>query len=165
MTVSAQSRIKVLDNPNLAPGTCIVCGSAGDGERKFIDFGKQVDWIGAIYFCTFCVVEIVEAGGYIPVATFDKLHDEYRDLQVKNDQLVAKYQPFEEAINHVVESRTSMPHLDFDNLRSRISEPESTESDITIDEGSSDTEPDAIESGNIEGSDDLFDSTDFDDQA
>lgn len=164
MTVSAQSRINVLDNPVLAPGVCCLCGCAGDGERKFIDFGKQLDWYGAVYFCTVCIIEVAEASGFIPVANFDKLHSDYRKLGVEIDQLKAKYEPYEKAINSVVESRASMPHLDFDNLRSRISESESSESDVSTDGESSEGKSETNESDNVEGSDDFFDSSDFDDK-
>lgn len=169
MPISAQSRLKVLDNPVLAPGICCLCGSAGDGKRKFIDFGKQLDWFGAVYFCTECFREVAEASDFVPVADFDKLHDELRGLWVKYRQLETKYAPFEEAINNVMESRTSMPDLDFDNLRSRI-----PESSISEDNGDSDKEQSnsngesgereskANESVDVEGPDDLFDSSDFD---
>jgi hypothetical protein len=163
MPVSAQSRLHVLNNPILAPGVCFLCGSAGDGKRKFIDFGKQIEWYGTVYICTECIVEVSSAADYIPVANFDNLHNAYRELQVKYDQLVVRYEPFEKAISNVVESRTSKPDLDFDNLRSRISGVEKPEEQRVNDNEAVSGESKANESDNVEGPDDLFDTTDFDD--
>lgn len=163
MPISAQSRLKVLNNPELAPGVCFLNGCVGDGERKFIDFGKNIEWYGAIYICTQCIVEVVEAADFVPVATFDKLHDAYRSLEIEHRQLQNRYAPFEEAINNVVESRRSNPHSDFDNMRSRVLESKGSE-----DKPEPDGKPDSRESEtdkpvDVEGSDDLFDSSDFDD--
>jgi hypothetical protein len=163
MPSSAQSRIQVLDNPILAPGVCALCGSSGDGQRKFIDFGKQLDWFGAVYLCTECIREVAEASGYIPVASFDQLHTEYRELQIKCDQLVAKYKPFEEAIEHVMESRNSMSNLGIEHLRSNVDNFETSGDAISDISESGGGESSSDESIDVEGSDDLFDSSDFDD--
>lgn len=163
MPLSAQSRLKVLNNPELAPGVCFLNGCVGDGKRKFIDFGKNIEWYGVVYICTECIVEVVEASDYIPVANFDALHKEYRSLLIEYNQLKAKYAPFEEAIKNVVESRNSMPDVDFDMLRSstpRVEEPEEHRVDaIETPRGESETN----EFDDVEGADDLFDSSDFDD--
>lgn len=53
------SRIQILDRPVAAPGKCIVCSAVdSDSGRKFVDFGEQIDWYGAVYFCTFCINEL-----------------------------------------------------------------------------------------------------------
>lgn len=163
MPISAQSRLKVLNNPELAPGICFLNGCVGDGERKFIDFGKNIEWYGAVYICTQCIVEVVEAADFVPVATFDKLHDAYRSLEIEHRQLQNRYAPFEEAINNVVESRNSNPHLAFDSLRASVSESKSSE-DESHDNGKSvEGESETDKPVDVEGSDDLFDSSDFDD--
>jgi hypothetical protein len=57
------SRFTVVDTPTLAPGTCILCKSPGGEGRQFIDLGIQVTWVGAMYFCTFCVTEAAKLLG------------------------------------------------------------------------------------------------------
>lgn len=160
--ISAQSRLKVLDNPELEPGICFLNGCVGDGKRKFIDFGKNIEWYGAVYICTQCVIEVSEAAEFIPVASFDKLHNDYRELKVNYDQLAAKYAPFEEAIKNVMDS----PSPGFgmvlhpSNMRSDSSSSDKRdESDST---GSVQGESETNESVDVEGPDDLFDASDFD---
>lgn len=70
--LSPQSRFSVHDNPDVAPGKCAVCASVGGDGRKFIDFGMQLDWYGAVYFCTFCVAELAGAGGFVATEHFNK---------------------------------------------------------------------------------------------
>ena len=161
--LTAQSRLKVLDTPVLAPGICFLCGSAGDDKRKFIDFGKQIEWYGAVYVCTFCIVEVAEAAEFIPVANFDTLHTEYRELRVQYDQLKAKYAPFEEAIKNVLDS----PDPGFGMVLHPSNSGVHSDSSDKLDESGSNEvasgESEADESPNLEGPDDLFDPTDFDD--
>jgi len=161
--LTAQSRFKVLDTPVLAPGTCFVCGSAGDDKRKFIDFGKQIEWYGAVYVCTECIVEVAEASEYIPVASFDSLHTELRELQVKYDQLAAKYAPFEEAIKNVLDSPDPGFGMVLHPSNMRIDRDTGDKRDESDIEGSAQGESETNESVDVEGSDDLFDSSDFDD--
>jgi hypothetical protein len=86
----------------LAPGTCSLCGSADGNDRKFIDFGKQLDWYGAVYFCSECMREVSEAIGYIPVDNFDRLHDSYRELTVKFDQLETSHGALKDAFRSLL---------------------------------------------------------------
>lgn len=62
-TENPQSRFRVTKMPILAPGTCILCKSSGGDERAFIDFGMQLDWFGAVYFCTECITEAAKLIG------------------------------------------------------------------------------------------------------
>lgn len=57
------SRIRILDAPQLAPGVCSICGSSRNDDRKYVDLGIDVDYVGTMYFCTFCLVELVNALG------------------------------------------------------------------------------------------------------
>jgi hypothetical protein len=59
------SRFTVVDTPTLAPGTCILCKSPGGEGRQFIDLGIQVTWVGALYFCTFCIIEAATLIGMV----------------------------------------------------------------------------------------------------
>lgn len=163
MPLSAQSRLKVLDTPVLAPGVCFLNGCVGDGKRKFIDFGRNIEWYGAVYICTECIIEVVDAADYISVANFDKLHNEYRELKVKYDQLVTKYAPFEEAIKNVVDSPPSGFGMVLHPSNSMLSGVEVSPVDEDSNGESIVTESKTDEHVDVEGPDDLFDSTDFDD--
>lgn len=152
----SSSRVNLLDTPILQPGVCCLCGSSGDGKRKFIDFGKQLDWYGAVYFCSECIREVSEVCEFIPVASFNKLHKEYRELQIKYDQLEVKYRSIDNALRSVF-------HGDYticDNRASPI-ELEKSENTIRLDPESEGGNSKTNESPSLEGSDDLFDSTDF----
>lgn len=161
MTVSAQSRIAILDTPILAPGVCSLCGSSGDDKRKFIDFGKQLDWYGAVYFCTICFAEMAQATGHVPVAEFNSLLNAHKtitsQLQVANDSNKA----YKDALSSIFAQLGRDPDSVDDYVRrlsSIISEPEiSGEDNSESPEGESETN----ESSNVEGSDDLFDDSDF----
>ncbi len=158
MTISAQSRIKVLETPILAPGTCSLCGSAGDGKRTFIDFGKQLDWYGAVYFCSECICEASLAIGYIPVASFEKLHNDHRALQIELDQLVKRH----EAVSNALSILLANSNVSVDDFVQSIVPPveESTEFEFPNAE-STEGDTETNESSDVEGSDDLFDATDF----
>lgn len=57
------SRIRILDAPQLAPGVCAICGSSRNDDRKYVDLGIDVDYIGVMYFCTFCMTELANRLG------------------------------------------------------------------------------------------------------
>lgn len=164
MALSAQSRLKVLNNPELAPGVCFLNGCVGDGERKFIDFGRNIEWYGAVYICTQCIIEVVEAADYIPVAAYDALHSEHRKLKVELDQLKAKYAPFEEAIKNVVDSPPSGFGMVLHPSNASVSRIEVAEVNESANRESVDAESKTDESASVEGPDDLFDASDFDDE-
>lgn len=158
-TIDPTSRVKVIDTPIAAPGVCALCGTAGGDGLKFIDFGKQLDWYGAVYFCETCITEVSVALGFIPVATFDKLHDDFRGLQIKFDNLNSENGTVKDALGKLLSGSPCNCGDAVDS--STISPPEPTEfvqASSELFEGNSETN----ESGNVEGSDDLFDSTDYD---
>lgn len=103
--ISPQSRVTLIDTPVAEPGVCVLCGSAGDKERKFVDFGKQLDWYGAIYFCTFCIAEVLTVCGFVPVASFDAIHNDLRNLQISNDNLVEQNRTLENALHNLLQQR------------------------------------------------------------
>lgn len=70
------SRIKILDAPILNPGTCALCGASRNDDRKYVDFGLTVDYIGVIYFCTFCMTELANRIGCLMPEQTQKLEDE-----------------------------------------------------------------------------------------
>lgn len=153
----SSSRVIVVDTPVSSPGTCCLCGTSGGDGRTFIDFGKQLDWYGAVYFCNFCFMEISEAIGYIPVAKFTQLHNLYKQLQVNYDQLENKYGKLSDAFrahlgnesDSVSESKSSVVDLVEESSKLLESIASITGRDSKADEPSF-----------IEGSNDVYDATD-----
>lgn len=160
--LSPQSRIKVLDIPVAAPGTCILCGTAGIDDRKFVDFGKTVDWIGVIYFCTECISEVARAVGWVPVAEFDKLLQELKKVQADKGIVEAKYSGVTSALDTLFANYDRGIVSVDDFVRGSVSASEA-ELDFQqgLDKEFATGEPETNESANVEGSDDFFDASDF----
>ena len=72
------SRVQVLDHPQVDPAYCVMCRTGGgvDG-RKFIDFGLQLEFFGAVIFCTYCIAPVAEACGYVPQLNYKALETKY----------------------------------------------------------------------------------------
>jgi hypothetical protein len=84
---NAQSRFRITDNANLAPGVCALCGSAGGDGRQFIDFGKTMDWYGAVYFCTWCIGEAAKLLGLVSSRSLEILTATYENLHAAHEGL------------------------------------------------------------------------------
>jgi len=157
------SRVQVLDAPIMSPGTCILCGSSGGDHRKFIDFGKEVDFLGTVYFCSFCIVEVMEKLEFIPVDNFDRLHESYRTLKVRSDQMEVELKSVKDVLANLLRSTpdNSSDHP-ADNSGSGSDHSEEPEGeDVGVYESSAGGESKADESSDFEGSDDLFEDSDF----
>lgn len=63
--MAGSDRFQVLTIPQALPGKCVTCGYVGGDERKFVDFGFDVDFYGAVYFCTGCFVAAAKAFDYV----------------------------------------------------------------------------------------------------
>jgi hypothetical protein len=70
------SRVRILDAPILAPGTCALCGTSRNDDRKYVDLGIDIDYIGVMYFCTFCMQEVANRIGCLMPEQADKLQNE-----------------------------------------------------------------------------------------
>lgn len=71
-------RVQLLPVPFMAPGKCVICGSAGGDElsstkREFFDFQFDLDYYGVIYICTHCMTEAVNQVGWIN-------HDQWHEV-------------------------------------------------------------------------------------
>ena len=91
------SRFSVHINANSAPGKCCACGSAGDDGRQFIDFGMQLDWYGAVYFCTFCVTELCAAAGFVHGDVFDEAATKLRDAITELNATESSFRDYRDA--------------------------------------------------------------------
>lgn len=58
------------------PAKCIICSGTGlrDG-RKFVDFGFNIDYYGALYFCQPCYADGIEKLGFFSPDQFNALHE------------------------------------------------------------------------------------------
>lgn len=66
----SQEKIQVTTTPAL-PSKCAVCQTMAKGITRFIDFGEDLDFYGAIVICELCVVNAAEQlGTLVPVAKF-----------------------------------------------------------------------------------------------
>jgi hypothetical protein len=63
-------KVQIVAHPRLQPATCILCGAPGDG-RPFVDIGCFIEWYGAVYFCSYCIVDISNHLGYYSPEQYD----------------------------------------------------------------------------------------------
>lgn len=70
------SRFRISNVAQFAPGTCILCKSAGGDGRQFIDLGITVEWFGAMYFCTFCITEAASLLGLGDISALKEMSAE-----------------------------------------------------------------------------------------
>jgi hypothetical protein len=72
----ATSKIQILGAPIMPPGTCMLCGASRNDDRDYIDMGKDIQFVGVIYFCTFCMTELANAIGCLMPEQAKALEDE-----------------------------------------------------------------------------------------
>jgi hypothetical protein len=62
--------VRVTNYPEALPQKCCVCGT-GRPDRKYVDIGMSLDFYGAIYFCEFCLNEVIlKVGSFVPIAEY-----------------------------------------------------------------------------------------------
>lgn len=156
--MTTSSRVTLLDLPVAAPGVCALCGSA---NKPVVDFGKQLDWYGAVYFCHDCIREVAEVIGYVPIEPFQKLNEEYRKLTVENARLVSHIQKLKETLSALLSGNECNCKSDSepDNSELPIVEVAATVVEDNVDAVSRDSETE--QPNRVEGSDDFFDTEDF----
>lgn len=94
------SRIRTLNAPLLAPGTCCICGSSRTDDRQYIDLGIDVDHIGVMYFCTFCITELVNTLGCLTQEQSEALHEELNSAR----QTILDFQQEKAALDGAVDT-------------------------------------------------------------
>lgn len=78
----AMSKYRILAIPDVKPHKCANCGSTKIDDRKYVDFGLEVDWYGAVMLCTHCLKDIANTAGL-----FTKLEMKILDLELKNKDI------------------------------------------------------------------------------
>lgn len=148
-----QSRFRVVDSPVLAPGTCILCKSSGGDGRQFVDLAIQITWVGALYFCTFCVTEAAKLLGLTSREVFQGAIDGLQDELSKSDDLYVETKVKLDATMVLLRDYLN-GNYEFDSSSSEIPEAE------LVDVSTSDSdERDVDELAFVEGSDDVSGST------
>lgn len=161
MTISEQSRYAILDVPILAPGHCFTCGTASNEDgRKFIDFGKQIDWFGAVYLCSECIIEVAAIVGFLPVAKFNDLFDVNKKLQIELDQANKRLENLRNIYGDLFAGRHDVPSS-LDDVSSTDSVDATSVDEVLRADVSGDS--DSEQTPSVEGSSDFFDVEDFDD--
>src|SRR5215203_498008 len=94
MTTSSLSRFQILDeNQLMLPGQCAVCRTH---KGKFIDFGMQLEFHGAVYLCIDnCIGEAAAQTGYYPQRMLDEKVEQIRLLE----QLVSELKKKKEEVD------------------------------------------------------------------
>jgi hypothetical protein len=72
----ASSRFAILDVPVLAPGVCAICGASRSDDRSYVDFGLFIEFVGQIYFCSFCITELTNRMGSLTPEQTKALEDQ-----------------------------------------------------------------------------------------
>lgn len=157
MTSSPTSLIQVLDRPIVAPAKCVVCGSSGGDDRKFIDFNFQIDWYGAVYFCTFCFIEVAQACNFIENSKYLELLEDNEELRKALTGLEKKNQVLNDTLRVAFGNDSANDTL-WDVFDPEDDSRESESSDNISDEAASSTD----ESSSVEGSSSILDTTESD---
>lgn len=95
----ASSKVQILNAPILAPGTCMLCGSSSSDDRDYIDIGKDIEFVGVIYFCTFCFTEITNRLGCLTPEQSKQLEDELDAARQRILEFETKDRALNDAIN------------------------------------------------------------------
>lgn len=100
----ASSKFTVLNAPVNAPGVCAICGSSNNEDRDYVDFGLTIDYVGTIYFCTFCIQELCNRMGCLTPEQSKHLEDQLDAAK----QEILTFQKEKAAINDIRDTlRTS----------------------------------------------------------
>lgn len=77
----SSEKIQITTTPAL-PSQCAVCHTHAKGVTRFIDFGSDIDFYGAIVICELCIVNAAESlGTLVPVAKFNLAASTRDDLR------------------------------------------------------------------------------------
>jgi hypothetical protein len=78
------SRFRIMDNPNILPGKCAVCGAV---DRPVIDFATTIPRYGAILLCFSCTQEAARGVGMVAKEELDAAQESL--AQTFNEMLIS----------------------------------------------------------------------------
>lgn len=163
--VNARYRV-VEDGAYVAPGTCLTCGrDGGSDERGMTDTNVDLDYVGVVYVCSFCVLEMAEQyGAASPRTQLNNLAAaEALETQLEaTRERLTKAEGVLDALGvlSLLDLDSSSHDLDPDDAiveTPEVPEPEGTPASV-IDTGET-AQPGVTSETPIEGPDDFFDAS------
>jgi hypothetical protein len=76
-----------------------MCGTSRNDDRQYIDIGLTVDFVGVIYFCTFCMTEVANRLGCLMPEQTKQIEDELDAARTRILEFETKDQAFNDAID------------------------------------------------------------------
>lgn len=159
------TRVSIIPIPIAQPGVCCLCGSAHCEDRSYVDFGKQLDWYGAVYFCTICFSEIANMCGYVQVEKVITYQGELSELQAKFTLLSEKYEIVEKALHAISGSNCGEYSHSADVSSGPSIVVAKPDNNVTVNKRAAKGDSKADTSTSVEGSSDVLDIADFDEPA
>jgi len=92
------SKVQILESPRLNPGVCMLCGTSRNDDRQYIDIGRDIEFVGVIYFCTFCMTEVANALGCLMPEQARALENELDSAR----QRILEFHQKDEALNGAI---------------------------------------------------------------
>lgn len=97
------TRFQLVDVPQALPGECLLCG--GHDRDFFVDTGRNLEFHGAIYFCSDCLNEIGIQAGYAPPSLRKELEHKIESLEKTVYELTVANEGLEEAVHGLRRAR------------------------------------------------------------
>lgn len=114
MTTSVD-RFQLLEVSQLLfPHKCSVCG--GFSNRKFVDFGLDVEYHGKVYICEHCFVGAAKVVDCVPVEKYNQILQQNEELQAVIQQLIIENKGLRDAVDGF--RIISSPHSNSNNILS-----------------------------------------------
>ncbi len=146
-------KFNLVERAPFKPFQCVVCNSHPTYDNPALDLGKQIDYYGMVYLCSYCIANIADQMGYmhpkeaattreevaalrdkigrIPAVT-ERLVNDIRDLSIAaTADLLAEPTPVVLVDDAVVEPSNEGANLDYFGA----SEPAESSSEPASDEG------------------------------
>lgn len=115
--ISPQSRVYILDTPVALPGHCVMCRASRNDDRKYVDFGMQLDFYGSVIFCTFCIRDVAAAVGFVPNTLLVEATHEYTNSVKENMACIDELRKKNEALTNALSA-----DFDFDSVTSSLAD-------------------------------------------
>lgn len=90
-------RYQQVERPFALPGCCALCGKADD--EWYIDTGRQIEFLGAVYICKSCIQQIAGIVGYATPEGVVQMLSDIRNLTQERDDLKNQVTGLEEILS------------------------------------------------------------------
>lgn len=116
--MSIDDRIQFIERPIALPGVCAICGFPGGPQsdgRAFVDWGLQLEFYGAVIFCTSCFKAAAAKLGFLSYEDTQLLRRQVQEYMAEIQTLRAENDHLRMALNSI----NLVPHYS-----NSVSEPE-----------------------------------------